>query len=419
MDYDKEATNKYSPETLMLGFGYNPWWSEGSVKPPIFLTSTFLFRSAEEGEEFFKIAYGLKESGNKPAGLIYSRLNNPGMEILEDRLKLWEGAEASAVFSSGMAAISTMTLALCKPGDQIVYSIPVYGGTDFFFAHILPEFQIEAIPIEGGENFPEKLREMKPRLPRLRIVFVETPANPTIAMTDIREVVRVRDELFRTEHPAFVAVDNTFLGPVFQKPIALGADLSLYSATKFLGGHSDLIAGAIVANKQLIQAIKNYRTILGSMIGPFCCWLLLRSLETLKIRMETQARSAGIIARWLQKFPGVGNVFYPDLLPEGSRQRAIYERQCSGPGSVISFELDGGKAKAFRTLNALKVCKLAVSLGGTETLIEHPATMTHSDVAPEIQARAGITEGLIRLSVGIENTQDILSDLEQALNAGS
>lgn len=414
MESDKEAINKYAPETLMMGFGYNPWWSEGSVKPPLFLTSTFLFRNAEEGEEYFKIAYGLKKQGEKPLGLIYSRINNPELEILEDRLKVLEKAENAAAFSMGMAAISTAIFSLCRPGDQIVYNIPVYGGTDYLFEHILPEFKIECIAVEGGENFCDQVRALKQHLNRLRLIFVETPANPTIMMTDVAETAKLRDECSK-DREVLLIVDNTFLGPVFQRVVPLGADLAVYSATKFLGGHSDLLAGAIMGKTELVNSIKNYRTIMGSASTPFVCWLLMRSLETLKLRMENQAKNATVIAHWLKEQPQVMRVLYPDLLEPGSLQYQIYKKQSQGPGSIIAFDVKGGKQCAFNILNAVKLCKLAVSLGGTETLIEHPQTMTHADVSPQVQQRAGITEGLIRLSVGIENANDIISDLSSAM----
>lgn len=417
MELEEDAVKKYSPETLMMGYGYNPWWSEGAVKTPLFLTSTFLFKSAEDGEEFFKVAYGLKAADEKkPSGLIYSRLNNPELEILEERIRIWERTEAAAAFSSGMAAISTMVFTLCSPGDEVIYSLPIYGGTDYFFEHIIPKFNIRCISVPGGDNFCDGVRAMKDKLKKLRLIFVETPANPTIIMTDIAQVAALRDEFRREGHDTVFAVDNTFMGPVFQQCVPLGADLAVYSATKFLGGHSDLIAGALAGKKEWINPIKNYRTILGSAGTPFVCWLLLRSLETLKIRMEKQAENARQVAEWLRTQPRIKKVLYPDLFTEGSSQQEIYRKQCSGPGSLISFEVGGGKPAAFKILNSLHVCKLAVSLGGTETLIEHPQTMTHADVSPEVQKLAGIAEGLIRLSVGIENPQDIISDLKQAMS---
>jgi methionine-gamma-lyase len=410
----RKPTRKHHehPETQMMGLGYNPWWSEGSVKPPLFLTSTFMFKTAEDGEEFFSIALGKKKAKKRP-GLIYSRLNNPALEILENRLAAWEEADDAAVFASGMAAISTAVFALCRPGDAVAYTIPIYGGTSHFFTEILKDFGIKAIPIDAVNPIRE-LRSLKEK--NLRMIFVETPSNPTLTMTDLHTVNVERRALEkRLKRSIVLAVDNTLLGPVFQKPTAIGADLSIYSATKFIGGHSDLIAGAVVGERELMHTIKGYRSFLGTMSSPFSSWLMLRSLETLKVRMETQAKSAGVIADFLKRHKEVDSVYYPGLFQKSSEQEAILRRQCTGNGSLLSFELCGGKKRAFRMLNAVKLCRLAVSLGGTETLIEHPKTMTHSEIEPEQQERSGITDGLIRLSVGLENPEDIIADLKQAI----
>ncbi|MHC4944248.1 MAG: aminotransferase class I/II-fold pyridoxal phosphate-dependent enzyme [Planctomycetota bacterium] len=404
---------KYKPWSLMMSLGYNAFWSEGAVKPPIFLTSTFAFPSAEHGEEFFKIAYGMKKSSKKhPPGLIYSRLNNPVLEILEDRLSIWEHAEDSAAFASGMAAISTLCFSLLNPGDTLVYSVPVYGGTDFLFNNILPKFDIKVIPIDAGSRFPERIRERK--IQRAQMLFVETPANPNNRLTDLGEARKTADRLSTKKRPCYLVVDNTFLGPLFQQPLMLGADLTVYSATKFIGGHSDLIAGAILGSEELLTQIKAYRTIMGTMAPPFASWLMLRSLETLKIRMEQQAFTADVLASWLNKQPVVKKVYFPGLLENGDPQLEIFKRQCSGTGSLIAFEVKGGKKRAFKILNAVKLARLAVSLGGTESLIEHPMTMTHSDVDPATQKMVGITPGLIRISVGVENADDLIRDLKQA-----
>lgn len=410
----------------MMGLGYVPEWSEGAIKPPIFLTSTFVFRSAEEGEAYFRQAYGLEPTpGGQPMGLIYSRLNNPVLEILEDRLKVWERGEAAASFASGMAAISTTILALCAPGDVVVYSIPVYGGTDFFFNHILPVYGIRAIPVMAGEGFADRVRELG--LEHVRVLYVETPANPTTLMTDIAAAAALKPALSRPAAPGAAAVaagqtilvvDNTFLGPLWQNALACGADLSVYSATKFIGGHSDLLAGAVVGRQDLVTHVKTFRTILGTMAEPFTAWLMLRSLETLKIRMEAQAANAEKLARFLAAHPAVGKVLYPGLLPPGSAQHALAARQCSGPGSLMAFEVGDGQDKqaAFRVLNRFRLAHLAVSLGGTETLVEHPAAMTHADVAEEVKQRCGITAGMIRVSCGIERIDDLIADFARALD---
>jgi methionine-gamma-lyase len=334
------------------------------------------------------------------------------LEILEDRLSIWEHAEDSAAFASGMAAISTLCFSLLNPGDTLVYSVPVYGGTDFLFNNILPKFDIKVIPIDAGSRFPERIRERK--IQRAQMLFVETPANPNNRLTDLGEARKTADRLSTKKRPCYLVVDNTFLGPLFQQPLMLGADLTVYSATKFIGGHSDLIAGAILGSEELLTQIKAYRTIMGTMAPPFASWLMLRSLETLKIRMEQQAFTADVLASWLNKQPVVKKVYFPGLLENGDPQLEIFKRQCSGTGSLIAFEVKGGKKRAFKILNAVKLARLAVSLGGTESLIEHPMTMTHSDVDPATQKMVGITPGLIRISVGVENADDLIRDLKQA-----
>ncbi|HSM62279.1 MAG TPA: cystathionine gamma-synthase family protein [Longimicrobiales bacterium] len=406
------------PESLMMSFGYSPALSEGAAKPPIFQTSTFVFSSAEEGKAFFEVAYGLREK--RPAestGLIYSRLNNPGLEILEDRLTLWDGAEAAAVFQSGMAAISTTILTFVRPGDVVAFPEPVYGGTEFLLHHILPEFGIETVCFPATEDVAglERVLSEGDRKERLRLVIVETPANPTNALVDIEAFAAVAGTSGREGRPALLAVDNTFLGPLYQHPLRLGADLVLYSLTKYVGGHSDLIAGACLGAEELVVQVKTTRTIFGTMAGPWTSWLLLRSLETLKLRMTSQMKNARYVADFLAQHPRVQRVHYLGHLEEGDPQFRIYRKQCLSPGAMISFEIVGGEAEAFRVLDALELIKLAVSLGGTESLAEHPATMTHADVPPEDQLDMGITPALIRLSVGIEHPEDLIADLEQAL----
>jgi methionine-gamma-lyase len=411
----------YDPETLALGYGYDPFLSEGAVKPPVFLTSTFQFRSAAEGEHFFALAYGLEKPREREIpGLIYSRLNNPNLEIFEDRLAVWDQTEKGAVFSSGMAAISTTALALLSPGDCVLSTRPVYGGTHFLFEHVLPRFGIELRWVPAGNDAPEALalaaESVGPE--RVRLVFLETPANPSNVLTDIAAVASfARGLTQKTGRAVTTLVDNTFLGPVFQRPATLGADLVVYSATKFLGGHSDLVAGVVTGRAELIDRIMLLRTILGTVANPFTGWLLLRSLETVSVRMRRQAKSAQQLAQLLAEHPRVRKVHYPGLLRPGDPQHDIYERQCSGPGSLIAFEVDGGKAAAHRVLDAFEVARLAVSLGGTESLVEHPMSMTHSDVPPAELEAIGVTPGLIRMSVGLEHLSDLKTDLKHALAA--
>ncbi len=403
------------PESLMMSYGYVPEWSEGAIKPPVFQTSTFVFRSAEEAKQHFEWAYGLKERDpREPMGLINSRLNTPDLEILENRLNLWDEAEASAVFSSGMAAISTSLLALVPTGHSVVFSRPIYGGTDFLLETILPERGIVTREFPAGSD-PAVVEAICQQLAAAgspcHVILIETPANPTMTLTDIEGMSEVAHRI-----GALLAVDNTFLGPLYQQPLKHGADLVLYSATKYLGGHCDLVAGVALGSRELIDKVKLYRTILGSTLDPHSAWLLLRSLETAKLRITCARRNAEKIARWLANHPKVDKVHFPGLLTEG-QQKEIYDRQCTGPGAMLAFELAGaGEKEAFQFLDSVKLIKLAVSLGGTESLVEHPATMTHADVPKDQQEAIGITPALIRLSVGIEHPDDLIRCLEYALD---
>jgi len=410
------SERKMHPESLMMSYGYKPELSEGAIKCPIFQTSTFVFRSAEEGKAFFEVAYGLREAGPKEKmGLIYSRINNPDLEILEDRLTLWDEAEACAVFESGMSAITTSLLEFLSPGDVLLYSNPLYGGTDHFIKQTLTRFGIEVIGFYPWEQHElQALVARSGKGERVRMIYVETPANPTNILIDIAACRRVADALSRGRDRVLLAVDNTYMGPLWQHPLKQGADLVLYSATKYIGGHSDVIAGACLGTKELIGRVKVMRTFLGSMAGPWTGWLLLRSLETLKPRMEAQARNAAQVAGFLVKHPKVTKVFYLGLI-EDPEQQEVFDSQCLDAGAMLSFEVKDGEAGAFRFLNALKLVKLAVSLGSTESLAEHPASMTHAGVDPEERIKLGISASLVRLSVGIEHPEDLIEDLERAL----
>ncbi len=408
-----------SPETLMMSYGYDPSLSERSLKPPVFLTSTFVFRTAEDGKAFFELAYGLREQRpNEQPGLIYSRINNPDLEMLEDRLAIWDEAEQSVVFASGMAAISTTLWAYVRPGTVVLHSDPVYGGTDFLLTKILPQFGVQVVGFnaEGGSDEMKRAAARAAKLGRVAAVYLETPANPTNGLVDIGAARAISNELATDAGRPPVIVDNTFLGPLYQTPLALGADIAVTSLTKYVGGHSDLIAGGCSGSAAMLQPVRGMRTILGTMCDPHTGWLLMRSLETLKLRMSASAQGAQQVAEFLRGHPKVASAWYLGFLPQDHPDRALFERQCKGAGSTFSFVVEGGEAEAFAVLNRLKVIHLAVSLGGTETLASHPATMTHSDIAPAEQMRLGITPGLIRLSIGIENPEDLIADLEQALN---
>jgi methionine-gamma-lyase len=408
------------PASLMMSYGYKPELSEGAIKSPIFQTSTFVFRTAEEGKAFFEVAYGLREKGpTEEMGLIYSRLNNPDLEILEDRLTLWDDAEAAAVFESGMAAISTTLFTFARPGGVVVHSGPLYGGTDHLLSSVFPEFGIEHEGFHAGCSRDEMDAALDRALERGRVaaIFIETPANPTNALVDIVHCSKLADRAAEAqggERPP-VIVDNTFLGPLFQHPLHHGADLVIYSATKFLGGHSDVIAGACLGSRKLMDQVKGLRTFFGTMCGPWTGWLLMRSLETLQLRMTKQVENARHVADFLSAHPAVKRIHYLAGLEHGTEEARIYEQQCAAPGSIIAFDIHGGEPEAFRFLNSLRLVKLAVSLGGTESLAEHPGTMTHSDIPIERQAELGILPSMIRLSVGVEDPGDLVADLGQAL----
>lgn len=410
---------KMKPESLMMSYGYKPELSEGAIKCPIFQTSTFVFKSAEEGKAFFEVAYGHREKNEgEELGLIYSRINNPDLEILENRLTLWDEAEECAVFESGMAAITTVLLEFLKPGDLLLISNPVYGGSDHFIKKILPKFGISVAEFSVGQKKEEiiQLVENTGIADKLAMVYIETPANPTNDLIDIEESKEIAKYFSSSEKEIYLAVDNTYMGPIWQHPLKHGADLVLYSATKYIGGHSDVIAGACLGSKELMQRVKGLRTFLGNMASPNSGWLLLRSLETLKVRMDTQAINAEKVAAFLNTHPLVEKVYYIGNLSEkDGAQFHIKNKQCLSNGGMISFDVKGAEKDAFRFLNSLKLIKLAVSLGGTESLAEHPATMTHVDLDPALKNKLSITEKMVRLSIGVEFYEDIIYDLEQAL----
>jgi len=409
------------PETLMLSYGYDPMLSEGAVKPPVFLTSTFVFGSAEEGRDFFDYTAGRKKPPEGTgAGLVYSRFNHPNSEIVEDRLAVYEGAESCVLFSSGMSAISTTILAFARPGDVILHSQPLYGGTETLLARTLADFNIAAVGFVDGVSEPAiraAVQEARGK-GRISVIMIETPANPTNTLVDIKLLARIADEIGTAQgfRPVLVC-DNTLLGPVFQRPLDHGADVSVYSLTKYVGGHSDLIAGAALGSKATIAPIKALRGSVGTNLDPHSCWMLGRSLETLGLRMERSNTNARLVAEYLRDHPKVDKVHYLAFLDEGSEAQAVFARQCTGPGSTFSFDIKGGEKQAFAFLNALQIFKLAVSLGGTESLASHPAAMTHSGVPVAVRDRIGVLDTTIRLSVGIEHPDDLIADLTQALAA--
>jgi methionine-gamma-lyase len=408
------------PETLMLNYGYDPELSEGAVKPPVFLTSTFVFNTAEDGRDFFDYVSGRREPpAGKGAGLVYSRFNHPNSEIVEDRLAVYERTESGALFSSGMAAIATTLLAFVRPGDAILHSQPLYGGTETLLAKTFLNLSVSAVGFADGvsEASVKAAAEEAMSKGRVSVILVETPANPTNSLVDVAMIRRIADAIGKTQdHTPIVVCDNTLLGPVFQRPIEHGADISLYSLTKYVGGHSDLIAGAVLGPKAVVKQVKALRGSIGTQLDPHSCWMLGRSLETLQIRMERANSNARAVADFLRDHPKVEKIHYLPYHDPESPVGRTFATQCTGAGSTFSFDIKGGQPASFKFLNALKIFKLAVSLGGTESLASHPAAMTHSGVPADVRQRIGVLESTIRLSIGIEHPDDLIADLALALD---
>ncbi len=409
------------PETQMLNYGYDPELSEGAVKPPVFLTSTFVFKSAEDGRDFFDYVSGRREPpAGQGAGLVYSRFNHPNSEIVEDRLAVYERTESCALFSSGMSAIATTLLAFVRPGDAVLHSQPLYGGTETLLAKTFLNLGVSAVGFADGVSEASVLKAADEAMAkgRVSVILVETPANPTNSLVDVAMIRRIAEAIGEKQgHRPIIACDNTLLGPVFQRPIEHGADISLYSLTKYVGGHSDLIAGAAMGSKAVMKAVKALRGAIGTQLDPHSCWMLGRSLETLQIRMERANSNASAVADFLRTHPKVETIYYLPYHGKDSPLGRTFAAQCSGAGSTFSFDIKGGQPASFRFLNALQIFKLAVSLGGTESLASHPATMTHSGVPAEVRQRIGVLDSTIRLSIGIEHPDDLVADLVQALDA--
>lgn len=411
------GNHQLKPATLMMGHGFDPALSEGSLKPPIFLTSTFVFESAAHGKRFFEGVTGKRPGGAE--GLVYSRFNGPNQEILEDRLSIWEGAEDALSFSSGMSAIATLLLTFCQPGDMIVHSGPLYAATETLIGRILGKFGVGWLDFPAGATQDEiaAVIEAAKAKGRLALIYLESPANPTNVLVDVEAVRAARDAAFPGDAPP-IAIDNTFLGPLWQQPLKQGADLTIYSLTKYAGGHSDLVAGAVVGAEKLITPIRMMRNTVGTITDPNTAWMLLRSLETLELRMSRAGENAEKVCAYLRDHPKVETVGYLGFLADDpSRQGDIYRRHCTGAGSTFSLYLKGGEREAFAFLDALKIAKLAVSLGGTETLASAPAAMTHLSVPDARKQALGITDNLVRISIGVEDADDLIADFAQALEA--
>ncbi|MBZ6377284.1 methionine gamma-lyase [Pacificimonas flava] len=406
------------PSTLMMGYGYEPRLSEGALKPPIFLTSTYAFESAADGKRFFEGITGKRPGGSE--GLVYGRFNGPNQEILEDRLAQWERAEEALSFSSGMSAIGTSLMAHVQPGDVIVHSAPLYAATEKMIDSMLGKFGVTWADFPAHSS-PEDIRttiEAARGQGRVSVIYLESPANPTNDLVDIEAVAAIRDELFAdAEHKPVIMCDNTFLGPCFQSPTLNGADISLYSLTKYVGGHSDLVAGACVGSREALAPILALRNTLGTITDPNTAWMLLRSLETVQLRMEKAESNARAVGEFLRDHPKVERVSWLGFLDPSSSQGEIYKRHCTGAGSTFSVIVKGGEPEAFRLLDNLRTVKLAVSLGGTESLASHPAAMTHLSVPEDRRAELGISDNLVRVSIGVEHEDDLIADFDQALKA--
>jgi methionine-gamma-lyase len=405
------------PSTLMMGHGYDPALSEGSLKAPIFLTSTFAFENAAAGKRHFEGITGKREGGAE--GLVYSRFNGPNQEILEDRLAVWDGAEDALTFSSGMTAICILMLANVSQGDVIVHSGPLYAASEGFVAKVLSKFGVTYVDFPAGasrEELDEIIKRAKCQAGenggKVAMIYLESPANPTNALVDIEAVKEARDA--NLGKPCPIAIDNTFLGPLWQRPLDHGADIVVYSLTKYVGGHSDLVAGSIAGAKKWMDPVRALRNTMGGIVDPNTAWMLLRSLETVELRMSRAGENAAKVCKFLASHPKVEGLGYLGMIDD-PRQQDIYDRHCSGAGSTFSVFIEGGEAESFRFLDNLTIAKLAVSLGGTETLASHPAAMTHLSVPDERKAALGITDNLVRISVGIEDADDLIADFAQAL----
>ncbi|MBN1566588.1 MAG: PLP-dependent transferase [Acidobacteria bacterium] len=400
--------------TAVLTRGFDPRLSVGSARPAVFRSSTYVFSSPESAERSFEIALGTKtpEEGEN-VDLIYARLSHPNAEILEDQVvPLEPEARAAAVFNSGMAAISTIFFTLCPPGKSFVYTTPLYGGTYHLIHHFLDTLGMHGVPVLAGDT--DGLKKAIESTPNLRLVFIETPANPVLRMTDISAAAASASRL---STPPFVVVDNTFMGPTFQHPLIHGADIVVYSATKYLSGFSDLLGGIVLArDTDLIAQLRGIRAILGNILQPDECWMLDGRLPTVTLRMNRQSKNAQRIAETLAHHPKIAKVNYPTLF-EDPEQIRIRDIQCKFPGAIFSIELKGGKRAAYDFLRNLEIGRNAVSLGGVETLVNHPATTTHSEVSHEDKKKFGISDSMVRFSIGIEDWRDLLHDFHQSLDA--
>jgi cystathionine beta-lyase/cystathionine gamma-synthase len=402
------------PETAVLTKGFDPRLSVGAARPPVYRSSTFVFSSPEAAQRAFEIALGkIRPPSNEESDLIYARLSHPNAEIAEDQLvPLEKGANVAAVFNSGMAAISTIFLTFIDRSGSLIYTQPLYGGTQHFIHQILEPLGFKAQGVPAGDR--NALGRAIDQSTDVAVVLMETPSNPTLTMSDI--VAAAERVHAHPRHP-ILAIDNTLLGPTFQHPLANGADLAVYSATKFLGGFSDLLAGVVLArDPMLIERLAGVRGLLGNILQADESWILDSRLSTVSLRMNRQSKNAQKIAERLVDHRHVKKLIYPSLFTDAEQCR-IRDAQTDFPGSLMALEVEGGKAGAFEFLRHLEIARNAVSLGGVESLVCHPRTTTHSELSNEELAEAGIVEGLVRISIGTEHWRDLLDDFTRALDS--
>ncbi|MEH6694206.1 MAG: methionine gamma-lyase [Hyphomonas sp.] len=392
-----DSTRPLGFATRAIHHGYNPADNANALTPPLHLSSTFAFPTAEEGGALF---------AGETEGHVYSRISNPTVALLESRIADLEGAEAGLCTGSGMGAISATMWTLLKPGDEIITDQTLYGCTFAFMRDGLSRFGITITHVDLRD--PENLRGAISD--KTRIVYFESPANPNMRLVDIRAVSSIAHE-----HDTLVVVDNTYASPMLTRPLTLGADFVVHSATKYLGGHGDLVAGAVCGRTDAIHEIRmvGVKDMTGSVMAPFNAMLVMRGLKTLQLRMARHCESGMKVAEWLEAQPGVSVVHYPGLVSHP--QHELAKRQMDGFGGMVAFELEGGYEAGLAMMNRLRLIRRAVSLGDAETLIQHPASMTHSTYSPDERRAHGISEGLVRLSVGLEDVTDLIEDIAGAL----
>lgn len=371
----------------------------GALATPIYQTSTFIFDSAEQGGRRFAL---------EEEGYIYSRLGNPTTSVLEEKIAILEGGDAAVAFSSGMGAITSVLWTALKSGDHVIASKTLYGCTFAFLSHGLTRYGIEVtfVNTSNPENVEKAMKD------NTKVIYLETPANPNMSITDLEGISKIAHK----NEGCLVVVDNTYCSPYIQRPLELGADVVVHSATKYLNGHGDVVAGLAVGSKEFITDLKLFglKDMTGAVISPFDAFLIIRGMKTLSIRMEKHSENAIKVAEFLEDHPAVDKVYYPGL--KSFPQYELAKKQMKLPGAMIAFELKGGIDEGRKLMNNVKLCSLAVSLGDTETLIQHPASMTHSPYTPEERAESGISDTLVRLSIGLEDVEDIINDLKSVLD---